>query len=129
MYSFVPLPPETLYSLWFHFYIVMAAVVFLWLIKSDALSGRFKALFTACLVSGIFVVSQATGREVANPNAKVEASLVGFQAEGFEETSMVDFHTTYHHRTYVVYAVPEGRIIFPASPEVVYPQKTTLYKN
>ena len=65
--------------------------------------------FVVACLTGLFGL--ASVHEGIHPNTKVDASRIDSDA------------------MHVVYAVPEGHLIFPASPEVVYPQKTTLYKN
>jgi hypothetical protein len=60
-------------------------------------------------------------------NTPVNATLVGFQPEGYREKSgksMVD-----RHYMYVVYKVNGEQVILQASPGVSYPSTAVLYKN
>ena len=77
------------------------------------------------------LVSWNTGEEKHFANTRVSATLVGFQAEGYNETRHSGKTTTHAdvHEQYVVYAVPEGNIMFPAAAGQVYPKIAILYKN
>ena len=81
-----------------------------------------------CIAAGI---SYNTGSVTTYANTKVEATLVGFQAEGYNITEQHGKTTTHvdKHESYVVYAVPEGKVMFTASLGQTYPQKAVLYKN
>jgi hypothetical protein len=60
-------------------------------------------------------------------NEKVTAELVGFQPEGYRESSgksKVD-----RHYMYVVYRVGGQQVILQATTGQVYPQTAVLYKN
>lgn len=64
-------------------------------------------------------------------NEKVTGELVGFVAEGYNETRRSGKTTTHVdvHEQYVVYKVGEQRVLLRAGLGQTYPERVTLYKN
>lgn len=112
--------------------VVCAIIVVLPLLFSDDIDQvRAHGLLGIVILVIAALVSWNTGEEVKYANTKVTATLVGFQAEGYNETRHSGKTTTHAdvHETYVVYAVPEGNVMFPAASGQVYPRTAILYKN
>ena len=98
---------------------------------NDVVEIRAYAATCAILLAIVGGVSYNTGEVKAYANQPVTATLVGFQAEGYNETRHSGKYTTHLdvHEQYVVYAVPEGNVMFPAQVGQVYPTNAFLYKN
>lgn len=101
------------------------------LFSDDINQVRTHGLLTLIILTIAALVSWNTGEEVHYANTRVTAALVGFQAEGYNETRHSGKTTTHVdvHEQYVVYSVPEGHVLFPAASGQVYPRTAVLYKN
>jgi hypothetical protein len=112
--------------------VICAIIVVLSMLLSDDIDEvRGFGIFAAVVLTIAALVSWNTGEEVHYANKQVNATLVGFQAEGYNETRHSGKTTTHAdvHERYVVYAVPEGNVMFPAAAGQVYPRTAILYKN
>jgi len=98
---------------------------------NDVVEIRIYTATCAILLAIVGGVSYNTGDVTMFANKSVAATLVGFQAE-MQTTTEQHGKTTQqvtHHNTYVVYAVPEGNVMFPATAGQAYPTNAILYKN
>ena len=112
--------------------VICAMIVVLPLLFSDDIVQiRAHGLLGVVVLVIAALVSWNTGEEVKYANTKVTATLLGFQAEGYNETRHSGKTTTHVdvHEKYVVYSVPEGHVMFPAASGQVYPRTAVLYKN
>ena len=64
-------------------------------------------------------------------NVQVTGELVGFVAEGYNETRRSGKTTTHVdvHETYVVYSVNGDRVMLSSRVGQTYPERVVLYKN
>lgn len=117
----------------FHFFLVIAIAILVLVISvaDDAVDIKVTSLVLGVFVAVVGAISYNTGEVKVFANKQVEATQVGFQAEGYniaerngKSTRQVD-----KHEQFVVYAVPEGNVMFPAKLGQTYPQKAILYKN
>lgn len=137
MYTFAPLPPINTLD---QHGGLLAAFCLCLLIVLIAMSKLEDSSVTANLaviicfflpLSYVTYKSFTTGEITERANVKVEAKLVGFVAEGYNEeiksgkyTRRVDVHNTY-----VVYEVNGARALFPAGTGMTYPETAILYRN
>lgn len=132
VYSTIPLPPvDTLNNhdgFWFLFwFLLIVLIVVCASVMSNVIRlGATIAYAVTMMIAG--TVSWTTGDIRYYENRPVEATLVGFQAEGFKETSGKRYVDV--HYTYVTYKVPgEGIVILRSYPNQAYPDKAILYAN
>lgn len=116
------------------FVVALICIVVFFIIANEddveMIRGTMSIAFGVLIISAL--ISWNTGDTIKYTNAKVTATFVGFQAEGYNEETHPTIKTTSrvdHHNTYVIYAVPEGNVMFPAAAGQVYPRTAVLYKN
>lgn len=131
VYSTTALPPVDTLNDHSGFYFVTAVCIILLLMVwgSSSKIGKIIGTIVYPTIIGLAAaVSWSTGDVRHYENRPVEATLVGFQAEGFSEKSGKRYADV--HYTYVVYKVPgEGNVMLRASPGQSYPDKAILYAN
>ncbi len=136
MYTFAPIPTEHVEHV--GFFLVSIPAVLVWLFslyhaKEEQLSVFRITVILAAFVGFAYSVSYVwTNQEPkVYANTKVVGILVGFVAEGYNE-SRTSGKTTKRvdvHNTYVEYSVNGQRALFPAQLGQTYPQQAVLYKN
>ena len=129
MYTFQPLPPVTPDHAGFVLICIALVVVLIVCIMNEP--EAFFVWFFMCTIVAVFswfVSYSWTNQEVKYyPNVKVEAQLVGFEAEGYKEKSGKSYVD--RHFVYVVYSVNGSNVLMNASTGVTYPKTAILYKN
>jgi hypothetical protein len=135
MYTFQALADISTTQSHYGFYLVgalAAVLIIIPLMTSDDIDEiRGYALFAAIILTIAALVSWNTGEEVHYANKQVNATLVGFQGEvrSVNEGSGKTLRSVDKHNAYVIYAVPDGNIMFPAASGQVYPRTAVLYRN
>ena len=128
MYSFQPLPPPNTGHDGFLFVVtVLALIVVYTLYEAEHRITRIW-MFVVCFAIGGCTYNQSYNATYVYPkNQKVLGKFIGYVPEGYSERSGKS--TVDVHYIYVMYEVPEGRILMRASSGLAYPPIAVLYKN
>ena len=112
----------------FWLWLVFVLVVMISMISSYGFDDEPGTPLILTIITAIVAgISWNTGEVIVYANTPVQATLVGFQAEGYNEQrgkSRAD-----QHYKYVVYSTPDGNVMFPATTGIAYPPVAMLYKN
>ena len=138
MYTFAPLPPINTLDQHGGLLAAFCLCLFIVLIAMSILEDSSVTVKSFAVIICFFLPlsyvtykSFTTGEITERANVKVEAKLVGFVAEGYNESQGSGKHTKRVdvHNTYVVYEVDGTRTLFPASTGMSYPETAILYRN
>lgn len=136
VYTTVPLPPIDTLNDHSGFWLFTIIAIIVWAIALGVISSiiiRLLTFIVLCGAVGAAAVNSWSSGDVRHyENRSVHATLVGFQAEGFNEARRVGGQTRKVdvHYTYVIYSVPgEGSVLFRAYPGISYPETAILYAN
>jgi hypothetical protein len=132
-YTFFPVPPVDTLNDHVGLFIVSLVMVFGLVIVFFNDVCDFRRMFVVCLVVFCLCagISCNTGSITTYKNEAVQATFVGFVAEGYNE-ARASGKTIRHvdvHNTYVVYEVDGKRVLFDAQRGLEYPQIAMLYRN
>lgn len=129
VYSFSPVADLSNTHLGFYSILAITLVIALPMayhaIKDSCVACFLFTLALAAIVIGI--AASDSFNYTAPKNEQVTGKFVGYVAEGFNERSGKT--RADHHYTYVVYEVPEGRVMLRTCAGCVYPEYAILYKN
>jgi hypothetical protein len=128
MYSFAALAPDYGASSHMGFFIIMITSLIL-LLYAFVVEDDIDYMLPILVVLNILTagISWNTGVDKEFKNEKVEATLVGFQSEGYNERSGKS-RADYHYN-YVIYKTPDGEVMFRSFSGNAYPKQAILYKN
>ncbi|WP_310628158.1 hypothetical protein [Limnohabitans sp.] len=133
-YTFFPVPPiDTLNDHSGLTIIYTILICSLLLCAKCGTDREFKNWFFFCVVVAAItaVISYNCGSVKTFKNVAVRGALIGFVAEGYNESRTSGKSTTRVdvHKTYVVYEIDGKQVIFNAQLGIEYPSVATLYRN